>query len=140
MTTQARIGYSATFELHNGSQFQVIGEVTSLTPPSLSVDAVDATHTESESAHREFIAGLVDAGEIKVEMNLVASGVSDDLIRTLMLAREAVQWRIALPGLGSPSPQLSGSGILTNYETEVPLDDKMTATLTVKVTGPVTFT
>ena len=140
MTTQASIGYGAVFELHNGVGFEAIGEVTNLTPPNVSVDAVDATHTESEGAAREFIAGLVDYGEIKIEMNLVAGEASDALIRSTMIARAAVQWRITFPGGPSPSNQAVGSGILTGYETEAPLDDKMTANLTIKVTGVVTYT
>ena len=140
MTTQAAIGYGAILELWNGSAFAEIGEVTSLTPPNLSVDAVDATHMESEGAAKESIAGLIDYGEIKVEMNLVADSASDDLIRTLMVARGLVPWRITLPPLtDSPSHVLAGDGILTGYETEAPLDDKMTATLTIKVSGVVSY-
>jgi predicted secreted protein len=140
MTTQANIGYGAKLELHNGSSYVQVGEVTKLTPPNIAVDPVDATHTESEGAAREFIAGLIDYGEIKVEMNLVADSASDQLIRDLLVAREVVPWRITLPPLSdSPNHNLSGNGILTAYEADAPLDDKMVATLTIKVSGVVNY-
>jgi predicted secreted protein len=140
MTTQAAIGYGAKLELFDSSQFVTIGEVTKLTPPNLAVDSVDATHMVSEGAAREFIAGLINYGDIKVEMNLVPDSASDDLIRTLLVARAAVQWRITLPPLtDSPNHILDGEGIITGYETDAPVDGKMVATLTIKVSGPVNY-
>jgi len=139
MTTEARIGHGGIFEMHNGAQFQVIGEVTNISPPKLARDAVEATHTESPEGWREFIAGLKDAGEVSVELNFVASGPSDDLIRAQFDTAVASQLRITMPSSSSPTESLTCNAILTGYEPSMPIDDRMTATVTFKITGKVTY-
>jgi len=65
MTTSARIGYGVAFAIGDGGDpetFTDVAEVTSVTPPSLSMDTVAATHTDSEEGWREYIAGLLDDG------------------------------------------------------------------------------
>lgn len=142
MTTNVKIGYGAIIELDsNGAgSWVTVGEVTDLTPANISADAVDATHNASPGAAKEFIVGLLDYGEIKAEMNFVADSATDQLIRDLMVARDLVNWRITLPPIpDSPSHMETGSGVITGYEREAPVDDKMAATLTIKVSGPVNY-
>lgn len=140
MTTEAKIGYGSLFEIHDGDDYQKIGEITSITLPSLARDAVDATHTESEEGWREFIPGLKDAGEITVEMNFVAGSESDVLIRRQFDSDDLTQCRITVPSVGSPPEQLTFNAIVTGYEAEAPVDDKVTATVTLKVSGKVSYT
>lgn len=136
MTTNAKIGHGATFEMNTGSGFSTIGEVTNITPPALSKDAIDATHTESPQKYREFISGLRDAGEVSIELNFVPGSASDILIRQAYELDTAVACRITLPAvLSSPTEMLTFDAIVTGYEPEAPVEDKMTATLTLKVSG-----
>ena len=62
--TEADIGYGAIFKVGNGGSptetFTDFGaEVTSITPPGYSRDALDATHMASPDRFREYIAGLM---------------------------------------------------------------------------------
>lgn len=147
MTTNATIGHRTLFEINDGSGYVAVGEITSITLPSLSRDAIDATHTESEDGWREFIPGLKDAGEVTIEMNFVPPGSggespdssSDVLIRSQFDRDDLTACRITLPGNASPSEVLTFNAIFTGYEVEGPVDDKMTATLTLKVSGKVTY-
>lgn len=130
--TEARIGYGTTFEMADvatPTDFVYIAEIINVTPPSDTSDTPDASHMQSPNRTREFIDGFTDPGEASLEMNLVPGSPSD---RYLMASKGKRKWcRITFPN----GAQLLFTGIRQGYEKEVPLDDKMTATLTMKVSG-----
>lgn len=134
METEAEIGLGSTFELHDGENpgdFDEIAEVTNITPPSDNVDVHDATHMQSPNRTREFIEGLNDPGECSFEMNFIPGGDGDVKIQAWRATRGRRQCRITFPN----QVAWTFSGLLTGYEPAVPVDDKMTATVTIKVTG-----
>jgi|SRR3990170_5329292 len=53
--------------------FTTIAEVASFGGLNMSADTIDATHTQSPGAWREFIVGLKDAGELSFDVNLIPS-------------------------------------------------------------------
>ena len=130
--TEAMIGYGSTFEmadLATPTDFTYIAEAYNLTPPSETTDTVDTTHMQSPNKTREFIDGLTDPGEASFEMNLVPGSSSD---RALMAAKGKRKWcRITFPN----GVQILYIGIRQGYEKAAPTDDKMTATVTWKVSG-----
>jgi predicted secreted protein len=133
METEASIGYGSFFHVSqdNGATWIEIAEVFDITPPSDTVDVVDATHMQSPDRTREFITGLSDPGEASFEMNFVPGSASDAKIREIRSAGSRVKCRITFPN----AVAWTFSGLVTGYEPAVPTDDKMTATVTFKVTG-----
>jgi Lambda phage tail tube protein, TTP len=138
MTTNASLGYSSSFSIQaeNSPDNMVdIAEVTNITPPSFSLDQVDVTHMASPNFTREFIPGLIDPGEASLDINFVPGNASDLRIQELMAlpisAVRSRQMRITFPNHVTWTFQ----GIVTGYESSVPVDDKMAATITIKVTG-----
>lgn len=131
--TQARIGYGSTFEIStdSGSTWTAVAEVMNITPPSDAVDVIDATHMASPNRTREFIAGLNDPGEASFEMNFIPGGAGDQAIQALRGTYATIQCRITYPN----GQRWTFAGILTGYEPTDPMDDKMTATVTFKVTA-----
>lgn len=142
MTTQARIGYGTLFKTGNGASpevFTTLAEVTAITPPSMSRDTVDASHEESPGAWREFIGGMKDGGEVSVELNFVPSGTAAAALMAefaLTIGSEAKNREIVFPD----NSVFSFSGILTAFEPDAPLDDKMSGSATFKVSGAPTLT
>lgn len=142
MATSARIGYGTLFASGNGASpevFTTLGEVTALTPPGWARDTVDATHEQSPDAHREFIAGLADAGEVSMDINYVPGGAaaaSLEAEKALTGPSAAINRRITFPD-GS---YMIFVGILTGVEPDAPIDDKMSASITLKVSGKPVFT
>lgn len=135
--TGAKIGYGAKFALGDGADpenFTELAEVFSITPPSETVDVLDATHMQSPNRTREFIEGLIDPGECSIEMNFIPGSAADVAIQALK-GTGANNCRITFPDGGSGSVTWTFAGILTGYEPAVPNDDKMTATVTFKVTS-----
>jgi predicted secreted protein len=148
MTTNARIGAGNLFQLFDQTvspaAWITIGEVKNITPPSFARDAVDATHTESPEAWREFIPGLKDGGEITAELNLVPDSDSTEKLLGTFDSDELQQVRILFKdGVQTgPTPTCSrftASGIVTGLPLEAPIDGVMAATVTLKVSGKPTF-
>lgn len=94
--TEAMIGYGSKFEIStdNGVSWDAIAEVYDITPPSDTIDVIDATHMQSPNATREFILGLNDPGECSFEMNFIPGSNADETIQAVRNARERVQCRI----------------------------------------------
>lgn len=138
--SNAMLGYGSVFEVqteNSPDSYVAMAEVISITPPSFSLDQIDVTHMQSPNRNREFISGLNDPGECSFDMNFIPGNSSDDRIFELMNlptgASRARNCRVSFPnGL-----TWSFSGEVTGYEPTVPVDDKMTATVTFKVSGAI---
>lgn len=130
--TQARIGHGITMEmadLATPTDFTYLSEIFDVTPPSDTTDTPDATHMQSPNRTREFIDGLTDPGEASFEMNYVPGSDSD---KALIAAKGKRKWlRVTYPN----GVQLLFIGIRQGYEKSAPTDDKMTASVTFKVSG-----
>ena len=137
----AMLGYGSQFQIaseNSPDTFVELAEVISITPPTFTLDQIDLTHMTSPNRTREFIAGLNDAGECSFDMNFVPGSTSDDrLFELLNLPTGTIRrrnCRISFPN----GVTWSFSAELTGYEPTVPVDDKMTATFTFKVSGAMT--
>lgn len=131
-------GKGAKFWLYSGAALVKMAEVVSLTPPSPSRDTIDTTNHDSAGDYREFISSLIDAGEATVMVHYVPGSVGDATILAALasgaLTAFAMDVNSATAGV---QQRVSGSGIITSYaRADVVIDDKMTATLTIKVSGP----
>lgn len=134
--SEAMIGYGAKFsaETTAGSDsFFDVAEVFSITPPSETVDVIDVTHMQSPDSTREFIQGLMDPGEVSFEMNFVPGSASDVFIRGWRASRQRRAAKITFPN----DVVWEFSAFVTGYEPAMPNEDKMTATVTCKVTSSV---
>lgn len=139
--TQANIGYGSIFAIENDASpavYVALAEIFNITPPSMNADMIDVSHMQSPDRRREFISGLIDPGECSFEMNYVPGSASDIRLNEILdmpvgQARRK-SCRITYPN----SVTHTFDGELQNYEPTVPTDDKMTATVTFKVTGTVT--
>ena len=86
--------------------------------------------------NKEFIAGeLVDPGEVTVELNF--NPITDPPIGS---AAETFTLTFPIYGNDATATNYSGTGFFTSWEFGVPLEDRMTATATVKISGNVTIT
>src|SRR5690606_11725296 len=131
--TDASIGYGSYFHISQdgGNAWIEIAEVFDITPPSDTVDQVDVTHMQSPNRRREFIASLSDPGSASFEMNFVPGSASDLKIQEIRGTGEQVLCRITFPN--SVTWQFTGQ--VESYEPAVPTEDKMTASVSFKVSG-----
>lgn len=132
MTTNASIGYGTVLEIALASAptvFTYIREVFDATPPSDTDDSIQASHFQSPNRTHEYIPGWTDGGEASFQMNYVPGSATDAFLRSVKGLKLIARLTFA-----------NGVRILFNctrqgYEVAVPNDDKMTATLSLKVSG-----
>lgn len=137
MATEAQIGLGAQFWLDNDAGTPVLtklGEILSVTLPNPQVEEVEATHMDSPNRRREYISGLIEDGEGTFEMNYVPGSATDVLIRGALADGKTRGYKIVIPD-GAGTWEIEGECIVRGYERNIPLDDRMTATLTVRFTG-----
>jgi predicted secreted protein len=138
MATEARVGMGSRFEIGDGADPEVytqLAEVININPPSMSRDALDATHMLSPEQWREFVPGLKDGGEVSVDMNFIPGGAGETQIMANLAADNTANYRITFPN----GVSWTFAAFCTGFEPSVPHDDKMSATATFKVSGKPTF-
>lgn len=139
MATEARIGHGTTLGIAAvdtpEGPYTLLGEITSVTPPPIQRDIIDATHMDSPEGWREFIAGLKDGGEMSVDLNFVPGSATDDLLVAMQAEDDKRPMQITFPN----GAVWEFEAFCTGYEPSAPVDDKMTATATFKVSGKPDF-
>lgn len=132
--TEAQIGYGTKYEIEDAAgsgTFFEVGEVTEVTPGEEAADQVEATHMQSPGRRRERIAGLIDPGEASFGINWIPGNETDQFLRGLLKSGERRLHKQTYPN----GVSVTYTGAITGYSKAVPLDDRMTATITVAISG-----
>lgn len=126
------IGLLTTFgKGPSGVGYVPFAEATEINPPESARDSVQFTHHGSPDAHHEFKPGLTDGGEVSIVYNLVPGLYDDAVIATHLASRIVEPWCIMFPN----GAALNFRGFATAHGRATPLDDRMTGSVTFKVTG-----
>lgn len=135
MATDAQIGYGAELWIDNNvGTLTRIAELTSVTPPNPETAEIEATHFASPQRRREYISGLIEDGEGSFGINYVPGGATAALITEAQDSGTTRDYKIVLPD-GADTWEITGSLIVRSFSREIPIDDKMTATVGVRFTG-----
>ena len=108
-----------------------LAEILDVSPPGASRESIQTSHMGTTSAHIFTPADLVDWGELVVEMAFApsTSPPMNGAVQTIV---------IVFPDTGAAI--WTFQGFITGFEPSAPLEDRMTATATIKVTGSVVVT
>lgn len=137
--SDAMIGFGTRFFMAataGAAALTKLAEVTSVGFPNEQVAEVEVTHYESANRTREFIPGLNDAGEITIELNWIPGSETDALIQAAKSDGKVRMMRIATPA-DDDAQMYTFPGFVRGYERTAPMDDKMVATVTIRVAGAV---
>lgn len=117
-------------------------EIVGVQLGGVSREAIDTSHMGTtptpagKMGSRTFMPGdLSDGGELQLEVHH-----DPDLVPPIGGAVETVTVTFPLPAGQATPASYAFSGFVTGYSAAVPLEDKMTGTLSVKVSGPITPT
>ena len=113
--------------------FTSIAEVNSISGPSMSRDTIDVTSLDSTGGYREFIAGFRDAGTIQLNVNFTIAGYNS--LKDDFESDSARDYQIVLPDAGATTFEFAA--LVTEIPLEIPMDDKITMSVTLKITGQV---
>ncbi|MEU3600879.1 phage tail tube protein [Streptomyces sp. NPDC006798] len=111
--------------------FTPIAHVTSVSGPGLSRNTIDVTTHQSPGAWMEFIGGLKDGGEVSIDVNYDPS--DHDALVADFNDPDPRSYRLLFPDPAQTTWTLRS--ILTGFEPSAPVDDKLSAALTFKVSG-----
>lgn len=113
-----------------------VAEVLSISGPNLSRGTIDVTNLDSTGGYKEFIAGFRDGGEVTLSMNFTM-GTWNDFKDDFDLDT-AVAYSIVL---GNTAENTFGfNAFITSLGMAVPLDDKVSSDVTLKIDGALTIT
>lgn len=117
----------------DGTTENNVAQVLNISGPGVSGNDVDTTTLDSSSNYRTFVGGLLDPGELTFSIVYDPTAATHALLANFMGERYTANWKIAI---GSSSGALQTfSGHVKGMSREIPLDDKVTCDVTVKVTG-----
>lgn len=134
--SNAMIGYDTRFAIESapGSGVYVeLDEVYDVTPPSATIGEIDVTHNKSPNRRREYIPALTESGSAGLQMNFVPGSATDMRIEQLRASAQVLSMRITYPN----GVTVTFDGFVKEYTPAVPVDDRMTATASLTVTGDV---
>lgn len=117
-------------------------QVTGVSLAGIAREAIDTSHMATtptpagKMGSRTFMPGdLSDGGELSLEIHF-----DPDDVPPISQPAEQVTVTFPIPAGLTNGATYVFSGFVTGFQANVPLEDKMTGTLTVKVSGPITVT
>ncbi|MFA5374127.1 MAG: phage tail tube protein [Candidatus Omnitrophota bacterium] len=134
MTTAAKSAKSTVLVWN----YRKILELTNISGPAQSRDMIEVTNHDSANGFKEYIAGLIDGGEITMEGNFVAGDAAGQIAfnTDLQAGTSRVVWIVMPMSVGAA---LSLSGIGSGFEQSFPHDNKIGVGGSLKVTGKPTL-
>ena len=127
--------FGTIFTLGSTGSTGVIGNLTGISGPGISADTIDVTSHDSTNGYRQFVAGVIDGGEVTLEGNLLTAGAGDEMLE-LAETRANVCFRVKFPtASGSTGWDWLFAGSLNSFETDAPFDDQVSFSAGVKLTG-----
>lgn len=127
------IGHGSTLI---GATTGTIGNVISVSIAGRTRDMIDKSTMDSTDKFREYMAGMADEGEFTAEINFDdTTGVIAAALNTAYQAATSEIWEITFPGTAT----FQCPGIISDFSVNDPFDDKITMSITIKLSGKGTF-
>ena len=113
-------------------------DLLSVTPPGPSRDTIDTTTHDSPGDYREFISSLIDAGEATATVHYDPNSAGDVLLAEAFATGDIRAAAVDVNSSAGTQRRFAFDALVTSYQPqELVIDDKQTAQLTLKVSGPI---
>lgn len=137
MTTKARAGVGATFEVDSGSGYTYVADLVSIGGPEIAVEQVEATSLDSTAGYKEYIPGSLDGGTVSLTLNFSNSAAQRALL-AMVGSIDVASFRVLLPT--SPTSHYTFTGSVTAWTQSAEPNTPMVAELTFKTSGAIITT
>lgn len=120
--------------------FTTIAQVLDISGPGIALDTEDVTNHSSTSGWEEVVATIKRSGEISFEINFDPAGATHDVDTGLLDDlddKTKRNFQLVFPDTGSTT--WSFSAFVTGFEPAMPVTGKLTASVTLKLTGAPTL-
>ena len=136
----AKTTFGTKFWFGNDPQnLTLFPNMVSISPPTITRNALDVTTHASPQGAQEFIPdGVYDPGELTVTWNGVVSDAMDDMIRAAWLNPSPYSFKWSSKAAAGEATFGPAVGVITSYDPTGALgtSGKQVGTLTVKLSGP----
>jgi len=129
----ATAGVGTKFRRWDGANWVDLSQINSIDGPNKSRDTIDVTSLDSTGGYREFIAGFRDGGTVSLPMNFTRATyeqMNDDFE-----SDDLQNYEILLPDTEGTSFEFEA--FVVELGLGIPTDDKITADVSLKVSGQV---
>ena len=113
----------------------VIAKVVSIDGPSMEREEIEVTAHDSEDGFREFVPGLADAGEISLELRFIPTDASHLGLLSDFEDGTEKNYKLEFPD----ETEWSFDGFPTSFEPTAEMEDVLSASVTIKLTGKPTL-
>lgn len=131
-------GFGWTFDI--GASPLTDNEILSISFPSFTKDILDVSHGSSPGHYREFISAFLDGGEVAVELNYTQTDFEELKAVFDVAAAQAFTINIVDDNYGTTDPDWTFNGHITGLPVVGGAEEKVTMSVTIKVTGNPVFT
>jgi predicted secreted protein len=128
--TQVKLGAGTGTSIVYTAISEIIGDISG---PSLELSTVEATNHGSASNYREYLAGLVEPGEISFKINYISGNTQHEALQTALTTRAVSLFRVEWPD----GDEVGFSGLVTKFAKAAPMEDMLAMDVTIKITGPI---
>lgn len=118
--------------------FTAVAEIRNIGGPEVSVDTTDVTPHSTGTPWRHFVPTLIDGGEVSLDLNFLPAAADQAALRADMLARTKRNFKVQWP-ITPTAQQAAFAAYVTKLSPPAPHDGELSASMTLKITGPVTF-
>jgi len=129
MATTGLHGHGTTLAIGGSA----VGQIISISGPNMTRDSIEITNMGSTNKWREFIPGMLDAGECTADV--VYDGTAVATFLAAQLTQTAQTITVTFPDTGT----WAASGFLTSLGHSIPYDDKVSQSVGIKFTGAATI-
>ena len=133
-------GFGAELLLGDGATvpgYNLVANVTNIGGPSLALDVEDVTAHNSTDGWEEVIATILRTGEVTLDINYDPAAATHKNA-ALGLLHKLINRTLTVWTLGGPIGAWTFSAYVIGFEPGAPFDGKLTASVTLKITGAVT--
>lgn len=119
--------------------YVTIANVSDLSGPSRSREAIEVTAHDSPDQYREFVKGLKDGGEVTITINYDPANNTHSALDADFEEDDLRDYQVVvLPG-EADEHTWAFSGLITSIGDEFPVDDRMEREVTFKISGKPTL-
>ena len=115
--------------------WDTIAEITNITGPGMTSDTVDTTALGTVGGYRTFIRGFRNPGTLSLSMNFTRD--TYEQMKTDFESDDLQNYEIVLPDADTTT--LEFEGFPTELPLTIPTDDKISADVTIQISGEVTM-
>lgn len=142
MTTNAIKAQGVALKRGDGATptevFTLIAEITDFTGPQQSSKPIEVTSLDS-TAH-EYIAGLQDGGQVSFNLNYVPSNVPQQGLLSDFNSGLKRNFQLILTDGATTPTKVAFAAVVIAHQLKGQVNDRVTGSATLKITGAVTFT